>query len=217
MSAALNELKLLLLQDNWDENKEAMVDALQLLLGVAEMKTTSVSRMMFMDPENHLSCSNESIFSDFNSSEEQETVDENIEDDKKTEALFTADENYDVSYTFTQGLRFLESSFIFPQGDEEYFTTADTEGSQSLRTRSLSAAIGFRHTNEHICKLVVEILMDLSRRCVERPDQWQPDVLIALAQRLSCMKSYLGGSEFLLKGFSTILQSNNSSLNGEKA
>lgn len=103
MSTAIDELKLLLLQENWDENKEAMVDALQLLLGVAEMKTRSVSRMLFMDPENHLSCSNESIFSDFNSSLERITFDfdEKSDDenpaDKKTETYYTADENYDVS------------------------------------------------------------------------------------------------------------------------
>lgn len=99
MSVALEELKLLLLQDNWDENKEAMVDALQLLLGVAEMKTTNVSRMMFMDPENHLSCSNESIFSDFNSSHERSDSDD--PGNKNTEAYLTADENYDVSLNFT--------------------------------------------------------------------------------------------------------------------
>lgn len=107
MSAALEELKLLLLQDNWDENKEAMVDALQLLLGVAEMKTTSVSRMMFMDPENHLSSSNESIFSDFNSSNEQVTPEERSDDDgdRRTETYFTADENYDVSLSLAQFLQ----------------------------------------------------------------------------------------------------------------
>lgn len=109
----------------------------------------------------------------------------------------------------------LKSSLIF-QGDEEYLTTVDTEGSQSFHARSFPAAIAFRNTNEHICKLVVEVLMDLSKRCVEKPDQWQPDVLISLAQRLSCMKTYLGGSEFLLKGFSAILQSNSPSLIGEK-
>lgn len=98
MSTALDELKLLLLQDSWDENKEAMVDALQLLLGVAEMKTRSVSRMMFMDPENHLSCSNESIFSDFNERLSfEEKSDDETSIDKKTESYFTADENYDVS------------------------------------------------------------------------------------------------------------------------
>jgi hypothetical protein len=62
---------------------------------------------------------------------------------------------------------------------------------------------------------VVEILMDLSKRCVEKPDEWQPSILMSLAQRLTCMKSYLGGSEFLLKGFSTILQTRNPDLKGK--
>lgn len=105
MSTALEELKLLLLQENWDENKEAMVDALQLLLGVAEMKTRSVSRMALMDPENHLTCSTDSIFSDFNSSLDRVTFDERSEDEcsadkKTTESYYTADENYDVSVEF---------------------------------------------------------------------------------------------------------------------
>lgn len=101
MATALEELKLLLLQDNWDDHQEAMVDALQLLLGVAEMKTRRVSRMMFMDPENHLRGSTESMFSDFNSSLERITFDEKSDDEDssemKTETFYTADENYDVS------------------------------------------------------------------------------------------------------------------------
>jgi hypothetical protein len=102
MSTALEELKLLLLQENWDDNQEAMVDVLQLLLGVAEMKTRSVSRMALMGPENHLSNSSDSIFSDFNSSLDRVTFDERSEDetstDKRTmETYYTADENYDVS------------------------------------------------------------------------------------------------------------------------
>lgn len=95
MSTALEELKLLLLQDNWNENQAAMVDALQLLLGVAEMKSKNMSRMLFMDPENHLS-SSESMFSDFNSSCDRVTFDDDSSD-KKTETFYTADENYDVS------------------------------------------------------------------------------------------------------------------------
>jgi hypothetical protein len=58
--------------------------------------------------------------------------------------------------------------------------------------------------------------MDLSRRCVEKPDQWQPNTLINLVQRLSCMKPYLGGSDFLLKGFSPILQTKGNMFKGDK-
>lgn len=102
MSTALEELKLLLLQDSWDENKEAMVDTLQLLLGVAEMKTKSVSRMMLMDPENHLSASTESMFSEYFSAPEcvtnEDKSDGETSDKKTNETFYTADESYDVSF-----------------------------------------------------------------------------------------------------------------------
>lgn len=101
MSTALDELKLLLLQDDWNKNSDLVVDTLQQLLGVAEMKTRSASRMMFIDPENQLSASIESMFSDFNSSHERTVFDEQSDDesstDKKTETFYTADECYDVS------------------------------------------------------------------------------------------------------------------------
>lgn len=108
MSTALDELKLLLLQsedwiDNSCENKRAIVDALQLLLGVAEMKTRGVNRLMFLNSENHIECTTESIFSELNASCEGRIAvssgsdDESSSGDRKTENYFTADENYDVS------------------------------------------------------------------------------------------------------------------------
>lgn len=102
MSTALEELKTLLLQDNWNENKKAMVDTLQLLLGVAEMRTRNVSRMNLMDPENHLCTSTESMFTEYFSSLEcvkfEGRSDDETSSDKPTnETFYTADENYDVS------------------------------------------------------------------------------------------------------------------------
>lgn len=69
-----------------------------------------------------------------------------------------------------------------------------------------STILYVRHTNEQICRLVVEILMDISKRCIKQEENL--DALIPLAQRLCCMKNFLGGSEFLLKGFSPILIKN---------
>lgn len=69
-------------------------------------------------------------------------------------------------------------------------------------------------SNEYICRLVVEILMDVSRICIENEENL--DALIPLAQRLGCMKSYLGGSEFLLKGFSPILTRNSPAYHGKE-
>lgn len=110
MSTALDELKLLLLQsevfiDNDNcESKKAIVDALQLLLGVAEMKTRGVDRMMFLNFENHIESTTESIFSELNASCEtgikfspESSDDDDDSGDRRTENYFTGDENYDVS------------------------------------------------------------------------------------------------------------------------
>jgi hypothetical protein len=99
MSLAFEELRLLLLQETWDESQDAMVEALQLLLGVAEMKTKNYNRLILLDPESHLRSSTESMFSDIGSSREKLFFDcyEEDDSDDKTETHYTADENYDVS------------------------------------------------------------------------------------------------------------------------
>lgn len=89
MSKAVEELKLLLLQDCWNENQKAMLDALQQLLEVAEKNTRSLSQTALMNPDNNLSCSSDSIFS--------EKSDEESSTDKKTETYYSADD-YDVSF-----------------------------------------------------------------------------------------------------------------------
>lgn len=104
MSTALDELKLLLLQsegwiENRDESKKAIVDALQLLLSVAEMKTRGVNRMTFLNAENHVECTTESIFSELNAScEGGISFSSDDDSDRKTENYLSADENYDVSF-----------------------------------------------------------------------------------------------------------------------
>lgn len=106
MSTALDELKLLLLQpDGWIdsdcESKRSVIDALQLLLGVAEMKTRSVNRMMFLNSENHIESTTESIFSELNASCEvgiKFSSESDESSDRKTENYYTGDENYDVRF-----------------------------------------------------------------------------------------------------------------------
>lgn len=73
--------------------------------------------------------------------------------------------------------------------------------------------LGFRSTNQHICKLVLEILIELSHRCVKKKIFW-PSILTSLASKLAVMKTYLGGSEFLLKGFAAVLTANDPKLSG---
>lgn len=111
MTTALDELKTLLLQqqtnewnntsDDSENNMKVIVDALQLLLGVAEMKTRGVNRSTFLDSENHIESTAESIFSELNASSEgglMMNCDESDDAERRTiDTYFTADENYDVS------------------------------------------------------------------------------------------------------------------------
>lgn len=104
--------------------------------------------------------------------------------------------------------------FNLKQADEEYFSICDeTICSQSFKTASVnSGLLDVKNTNEHICRLVVNILMELSEKFVED----DVESFKILAQRLSCMKNYLGGAEFLLKGFTKILTKNSINLKGKK-
>lgn len=104
-------------------------------------------------------------------------------------------------------IAYLDKLFVFIQADEEYYSIRGDETicSQSFKTSSMNSAIlDVKNTNEHICRLVVEILMDLSRKCNED----DLEEFKTLAQRLSCMKNYLGGAEFLLKGFAPVFKKN---------
>ena len=103
MSAAIQELKLLLLQDEWINNKDALFEALELLIKVAEMKVKNVNQILMTNTEpvpqvdpNFLDDLNISSIKhiQFNDSE-----DETSDEDNKTEIYFSADENYDVSLT----------------------------------------------------------------------------------------------------------------------
>lgn len=61
--------------------------------------------------------------------------------------------------------------------------------------------------HEGICRLVVDILIELSQKCCENPSGWS-DNLAQLLNRLFVIREYLGGPLFLLKGFAPILKCN---------
>lgn len=100
MTRALEELKLLLLQDVWIDHKESLFEVLQLLINVAEMKVRTVNQISLSKIEpipltetvfhDDLNVSNYKIV--FGDSE-----DDDSDEDNKTETYYTADENYDVS------------------------------------------------------------------------------------------------------------------------
>lgn len=57
-----------------------------------------------------------------------------------------------------------------------------------------------------ICRVVVDILIELSKRCLDDSEFW-PSYLLPITQRLTAIRDSLGGSLFLLRGFAPILES----------
>jgi hypothetical protein len=57
--------------------------------------------------------------------------------------------------------------------------------------------------------------MEISSKFMESEEGWDAKSLSILAQRLSGLKEYLGGSQFLINGFSPILSNNNPNLQSE--
>lgn len=58
---------------------------------------------------------------------------------------------------------------------------------------------------------MMDILIDLSRRCLEDPVFW-PKYLMQLATRFAAIRESIGGSLYLIRGFGPILQHNDSRL-----
>lgn len=62
--------------------------------------------------------------------------------------------------------------------------------------------------HEGICKIVIEILIDLSKRCLTTPT-FCLNNLMQIATRLYSIRDLLGGSLYLLRGFAAVLETNN--------
>lgn len=93
------------------------------------------------------------------------------------------------------------------QGDAEVakFTDIDSDLSQSTNI----AAPVFRTyvVHEGICRIVTDILIDLSRRCLD-DHEFSISNLMEIASRLFSIRYLLGGSMYLIRGFSAILETN---------
>lgn len=65
--------------------------------------------------------------------------------------------------------------------------------------------------HEEIYRLVINILIDLSKKCLENPTFWV-NYLTQIAIRLTSIRKSIGSSLYLIKGFTAILQSNDKRL-----
>lgn len=124
-----------------------------------------------------------------------------------------------------------DSELEMSEGDEDYYATADegyeadVEVMEATDTEveievdelwnSFQPASRYRtHVlHEGLCRLVIEIMIELSVKCIKNPDAWT-DNLTQLANRLFVVRESLGGSLFLLKGFAPLLSCNDSRLKG---
>lgn len=191
MVSALDELKSLLLTHSiefWDsiETGTDILNALQSLLKAAELNLYTSSD----------SSSNEQISSDETEfwsplqSLDQiklESEDENSEEETSDGSFNTADDGYEA--------------------DAENYI--NSENSYDVVRSTIIPSSKFRSNIIHsgICRIVVEILFELSKKCLDDPNFW-PGLLYQILTRLSVIRSVLGGSVFLIKGFSPVLESN---------
>lgn len=61
--------------------------------------------------------------------------------------------------------------------------------------------------HEGICRIVTDILIDLSRRCLE-DHEFSINNLMEIASRLYSIRDLLGGSMYLIRGFGSVLETN---------
>ncbi|TMW51472.1 hypothetical protein DOY81_003443 [Sarcophaga bullata] len=136
-------------------------------------------------------------------------------------------ESGDVDYLSTRASYICgdsELEFSENEQDDFYLTAdegyeADGEIQELSETEGISDVVDLWHPfqpssryrthilHDGICRLVVDILIELGQRCCQNPLGWC-DSLAQLINRLYVIREYLGGPLFLLKGFTPVLKCN---------
>lgn len=90
-------------------------------------------------------------------------------------------------------------------GEAAKFADTDIESDWSQSTASTTPPFRTHYVHEGICKIVIEILIDLSKRCLSNPN-FGLNSLMQIATRLFSIRDVLGGPLYLIKGFANILE-----------
>lgn len=90
------------------------------------------------------------------------------------------------------------------QGDAEVIQDS---GPESSNRNSKSSRYGNHVVHKDLCRVVIDILIELSKRCLKDPLFW-PKYLVQIATRLGTIRESIGGSLYLIRGFSKILACN---------
>ncbi|XP_053670870.1 lysosomal-trafficking regulator [Anopheles nili] len=206
MQVALFELKKLLLScaiRDWDCPNAAnnVINVLHALLKVAEMRKESIPVPYSMNLDSYL----EGEHGNFGITQTYED-----ELDRMSAPYREEEANQDD----------------FSSTDESYTTARDDgyEGDVEIEVHSPQVQLAkkdvksrvkvcntVRSVSEQICTIVTEILVELSNRCVERPEHWCP-VLAQMIVKLNIIRNHLGGSLYLIRGFAKVLHTNDSRL-----
>lgn len=105
----------------------------------------------------------------------------------------TANEDYDADIEIAE----------FSENNDDHELNSD------VGNISHSYQISHYRTNilhDGICRMVIEILIELSKKCCQDPGSGWSDGLVQLLNRLFIIRKNLGSPTFLLKGFTSILQ-----------
>uniref|UniRef100_A0A182RYL0 Lysosomal-trafficking regulator n=1 Tax=Anopheles funestus TaxID=62324 RepID=A0A182RYL0_ANOFN len=205
MQVALIELKKLLLNcatKDWNCPNTAnnVINVLHALLKVAEMRKESTQAMTAIRQEIDSGPERSQYAKVSVHEDEIEQLSVPLYHDDETDDLSSTDE----SYTTAREDGYDGDVEIDPYCPTDMIGRKDTAGGMKLCSTN-------RLVNEHICTIVTEILVELSGRCVERPEHWCP-VLAQMVVKLNIIRNHLGGSLYLIRGFATVLQTSDARL-----
>lgn len=206
MDVFLDKLKMIVLSTTSEssecsENSNAVLDVLQVLLKISEIapvKTTKLVKSLKHD-RSEVGTLNTSIESDVEyyssktSCSHQESEME-ISENETEEYYVTGDEGYEADCEIH------DQDLSGEDGDLENIRDLWNPYIPSSRYKTKIIHSG-------VCQIIVEILINLSQKCVKESKVWVAP-LNKLVNSLFSIKELLGGSLLLLKGFSPVLSVN---------
>ncbi|XP_055371795.1 lysosomal-trafficking regulator [Condylostylus longicornis] len=230
MEQYLNQLKSLILyqsQRHWAhiENANATIQALQSLLKVAEIANRSIlvsNSSLTNESQRSVQIqinNQQQYYKDINKLQSPNPDEDDGDGTFLSGRISFVSEDIDF-HSSKASCSNLESEIELSENDtEDYYLTADegyeadaeiqemseTEETNEKLWSSFVPMSRFRtfYIHEGICKIVVEILIELSVRCIKNPNFWA-NILNQLTNRLFAIKESLGGPLFLIKGFTPI-------------
>lgn len=215
MLPALVELKRYILEqsiEGWNsvEHARTVTRTLEAILKVAEVR---MGQKEFSE-EQQSSSSFEGVprpstSSVFESDEEEEDGDSECEPEVLMEDCGRESVNVPlISFTTSPSLEDKRVSVAGYEADTEQKTsdTVSTGGEESSVNKSSSVYETFQPgLSDGVCEIVMEILFELSRKCVADPVLWSTN-LNAVLNHLTVVSRSLGGTEAILRGFAVVLE-----------